>query len=78
MYLWVIKCNYYYRLYKNSGSQATQSREGTPFLKKKLSKRKPRVILDMCILNSCFSSPPHLFFSHLTNVLIFLIFEILY
>lgn len=42
MYLWVIKCNYYYRLYKNSGSQATQSREGTPFLEKKTVKRETK------------------------------------
>lgn len=62
MYSWVIKCNYCYRLYKTIVVLRQRKIEKKFRFSQKLSKRKLRVILDTCVLNSCFSVPPHLLF----------------
>ena len=75
----VIKYNYCYRLYKTIVVLRQHKVEKEFRFLKKLSKRKLEVSLDTCVLNSCFSFPPHLsFLVYLINGIIFLIFKILH
>lgn len=78
MYLWVIKCNYCYRLYKTIVvlRQHKVEKKFRLFFFQKL--KKETVILDTCVFNSCLSFPPHLSFLVYLNGFIFLIFKILY
>lgn len=76
----MIKCNYCYRLYKTIVVLRQHKVEKEFHFVFFLNCRKGnRVILNICVLNSCFSVPPHLsFLVSLINGFIFLILKFLY